>query len=354
MTFYKIEDPLAWVNKAIPIGRPNDNVRLYVVDGRQRLLPIGVAGELCIGGSGVGLGYLNQDDLTAEKFITNPYGKGKLYKTGDLVRYLDDGNLVYLGRRDFQVKLRGLRIELGEIEAALTRQQGIEDSLVTVVDERIVAYVVSQDAALDKALLRSNLKEYLPDYMVPGAFVALAQWPLTPHGKIDRRALVQPEEEQSAYVAPRDDVERQLVACWEQVLDVKPIGIKDDFFALGGHSLLAVRLLGLIRQHFKGDIALSALFQAATVEQLAALIRGDVPGAQVPLPVVLLQPQGERPPLFCVHAVGGNAFAFAHLARFLPGCQCSTSLSHFLLRLNAADFLFLNCCLSVDFVFEFF
>jgi len=274
--FFTVNDPTAYYHNTLPVGRPNDNVQLYLLNDNNQLLPTGIAGELCIAGNGVGIGYHNRSDLTAEKFIDNPFGDGKLYRTGDLMRYLDDGKLEFIGRKDFQVKVRGLRIELGEIEFALRQQEGVQDVLVTVDNERLVAYAMGDTEAMAVDSWRGRLMDYLPNYMVPNLFIPLDEWPLTPNGKIDRKAL--PDADSIAkrsveYVAPRDDVEEQLARIWSDVLGVEKVGIHDDFFELGGHSLMASRAVTQFREAFEMEIPLKVLFEMTTIAQIASYVK---------------------------------------------------------------------------------
>ncbi|RYZ46381.1 MAG: amino acid adenylation domain-containing protein, partial [Myxococcaceae bacterium] len=305
------------------LGGPLPNTRTYVLDANLHPVPVGVAGELFIAGAGLARGYLGRPHLTAERFVPNPFGSEpgeRMYRTGDKARWTQDGTLEYLGRIDFQVKLRGFRIELGEIEVALQGHPDIQDATVLVRedvpgDQRLVAYVVS-DAALEPNALRAFLKQRLPDYMVPFVYVPLATLPLATSGKVDRKALPAPEAALFAgnYEAPRGHLEQELASIWEDLLGIKPIGIKSHFFELGGHSLLAVRLMSVIRERLKRQLPLAALFQAPTVEQLAELLH------QVPAPFSPLVPirrEGTRRPFFCVHPVGGNVLSYAELARAL-------------------------------------
>ncbi|WP_425526045.1 amino acid adenylation domain-containing protein [Halotia branconii] len=272
-----------------PIGRPIANTKTYILDSNLQPLPIGVPGELYIGGASLAQGYLNRPELTQERFIPNPFNNSKLYKTGDLARYLPDGNIEYLGRIDNQVKIRGFRIELGEIEAALSQHIDIqaccvicrEDNLRETCTElsrskRLVAYlVVNQDSTPTISELRQYLKAKLPDYMVPSAFILLEYLPLTPNGKIDRKALPALELYSSnldKYVAPRNPIEELLVQIWSQVLKIDQVGINDNFFELGGHSLLGTQLVSRIRSIFKVELPLRELFATATLAELAQVI----------------------------------------------------------------------------------
>ena len=308
--------------KAPSIGRPVYNTQVYILDCHQQPVPIGVPGELHIGGVGLARGYLNRPKLTEEKFIQNPFNKfSKLYKTGDLARYLPDGNIEFLGRIDNQVKIRGFRIELGEIETAIRAavpsriaQNPIIEQTVVIAredspgDKRLVAYIVPHpEQTITTDELRRFLKQKLPDYMIPGAFVFLDTLPLTPNGKIDRNALPAPDklrqESEETFVAPRDDLELQLTKIWEQVLGTKPISVTDNFFELGGHSLLAVRLFAQIEKTFGKNLSLATLFQAPNIEQLANIIRQK--GWSSPWSsLVPIQPSGTKPILFCIHTLG--------------------------------------------------
>jgi hypothetical protein len=262
--------------KSIPIGRPIANTQIYILDSRLQPVPIGVAGELYIGGAGVARGYLNRPDLTAERVLRDPFNDkpgSTMYKTGDLGRYLADGNIEYLGRNDFQVKIRGFRIELGEIEAKLAAIDGVREAIVLAREDqpghkRLVAYVVAQEGyAMDAVVLRATLAQELADYMLPSAFVMLAALPLTSNGKVDRKALPVPDMRRSevGYVAPRTATEEALARIWEETLKLDKVGLHDNFFALGGHSLLATQVISKVRVTFKVDLPLRAIFEATTV-----------------------------------------------------------------------------------------
>ena len=265
---------------ASPIGQRIPDLRVYVLDAHRQPVPIGVAGELYVGGAGVARGYLNRMDLTAQRFIEDPFHGGRMYKTGDLGRYLPDGQIEYLGRNDFQVKIRGFRIELGEIEAQLARQPGIRQAIVLAREDspgdlRLVAYCVTHDnTALDAQALRTALGATLPEHMLPAAFVRIESLPLTNTGKLDREALPAPDSQALAtqrYEAPQGDTETQLAQIWAEVLKVERVGRQDDFFALGGHSMLAIRMLETMRQRgLSADVR--ALFDAPTLAAFAAAI----------------------------------------------------------------------------------
>jgi amino acid adenylation domain-containing protein len=310
------------------LGRAIANTQLYVLDSEGNLCPVGVAGELYIGGAGLARGYVNRPDLTAERFVPHPFSTesgARLYRTGDLARYLHDGQIEFVGRIDQQVKIRGFRIEVGEIESVLSRHAAVRDAVVVVRedvpgDRRLVAYVVGEEAATaTPAELREYLREHLPEYMIPSAFVPLAEMPLTTSGKTDRRALPAPEklsEASPAYVAPRDMLELKLAQLWEEVFGTRPVGVKDNFFELGGHSLLAVRLFALIEKQFGRRVPMAMLFERTTVEQLADLLRQE-PDEGEWSPLVEIQKGANAPPFFCVHPVGGNVFGYFELARHL-------------------------------------
>ena len=314
---------------SVPIGRPIANTQIFILDSHLQPVPVGIPGELYIGGAGLTQGYLNRPELTDEKFIQNPFANkptSRLYRTGDLARYLPDGNIEFLGRTDHQVKIRGFRIELEEIEATLRKYPAIQDVVVITRedipgDKRLVAYVVSQlEEEFQIGELRRFLKEKLPDYMIPAAFVPLDVLPLTPNGKVNRNALPIPDltrlEPQETFVAPQDDLELQLAKIWEQFLGVRPISIRDNFFDLGGHSVLAVRLFAQIGKVFGKDMPLATLFQAPTIEQLANILRdeGWSPSWSSLVPI---QPNGSKTPLFCAHAVGGNVLSLRALGQHL-------------------------------------
>lgn len=317
----------------IPIGRPIANTQAYVVDPALRPVPVGVPGELLLGGTGVARGYLNRPELTAEKFIPDPFagegggpGGGKLYRTGDRVRWRPDGTLEFLGRVDRQVKIRGFRVEPEEVEAVLATHPAVREAAVAVRedvpgDRRLAAYVVPDPAAGPTAEeLRGYLRQRLPEYMVPAAFVLLAALPRTPNGKLGLQALPAPgpaaAQPAAGSAAPRDPLESQLCLLWERLLGVRPVGRTDNFFELGGHSLLAVRLFSQIERLFGLSLPLVALFRAPTVEQLADLLRQDPHTYSWPT-LFEIQPAGSRLPLFCAAAPNVNALGYAFLARRL-------------------------------------
>ena len=317
------------------IGRPLTNVEAYVLDEYLRPVPVGVAGELYIGGAGVGRGYLNRAGLTAERFVPHPYSARsgeRLYRTGDLVRRLADGELVYEGRVDQQVKVRGYRIELGEIEAAIGAHEGVREAVVVVRedgadDKQLVAYLVAEEWAEPPSVseLRGHLKEKLPEYMIPSRFVRLEELPVTRNGKIDRAALPAPgherDGEDAGFVAPRDTLELQLAQVWEAILPHRPVGVTDNFFELGGHSLLAVRLMAAIEKQFGQKLPLATLFQGATIEQLAGALRSGGDSRHESSLVAMQKGDTGKPPFFFVHAVGGQILSYTALMRHLGAGQ---------------------------------
>src|SRR5438270_9582581 len=270
-------------DKVVTVGRPIANTQVYVLDGQLQLVPVGVPGELYIGGDGLARGYLHRPELTAERFSPHPFStepNARLYKTGDLARYRPDGSLEFLGRLDQQVKLRGYRIELGEIEALLSQHPAVRECLVLLREEgsgdkRLVAYLLPADAEARPPVseLRTHLQAMLPQYMVPTVFVEVQAWPLTPNGKIDRRTLPAPErvrpQQGKAFEEPMTAAEHLLADIWSQLLGLDKVGIHDNFFELGGDSILGLR--GIARANEMGlRFTLKQLFQYQTIAQLAA------------------------------------------------------------------------------------
>ena len=284
--------------QGVVIGRPLANTKLYILDGKLRPVPIGTAGELHIGGAGLARGYLRRDELTAERFLSNPYSSdqgGRFYKTGDLARYLPDGNVECLGRLDHQVKIRGFRIELGEVESVLRQHAGIADAVVTARDDcfgekRLVGYLISKNGPPSSAELRDFARTRLPLYMVPAQFVLLEQFPLTPNGKIDLRQLPAPEAvsaPQNNHVAPRNLDQQQLAGIWAEVLMLKQIGIDDDFFELGGDSLSATRAFARTNQAFGTNLTLREMLDRPTIRALSELVgrsKGTAPARPAIVP----------------------------------------------------------------------
>jgi acyl-coenzyme A synthetase/AMP-(fatty) acid ligase/acyl carrier protein len=270
---------------SIPIGRPLPNTEVYILDKMENLVPIGVVGELHIGGPGLARGYLNNPDLTAKKFIRNPFNNksgSRIYKTGDLARYLPDGNLEFVGRIDNQVKIRGFRIELEEIEAVLSQHPQLREVVVILREDqpenpRLVAYFVPQKEQVPTLdTLRNYLKQKLPNYMLPSAFVSLETIPLTPNGKVDRYALPAPDassiSQSISFVPPHTATQEVLVAIWSEVLGLERVSIYDNFFELGGHSLLATQVFSRLRQAFSMELSLRSLFELPTVAEFAERI----------------------------------------------------------------------------------
>ncbi|HEX8709118.1 MAG TPA: non-ribosomal peptide synthetase, partial [Pyrinomonadaceae bacterium] len=279
-----------------PIGRPIGNVRVYVLDKQQRPVPVGVVGELYIGGMGVARGYQNRAEMSAEKFIPDAYseeGGERLYRTGDWVRYVKGGKLEYVGRIDEQVKVRGFRIELGEIEAALAAHEAVREAAVVVKedssgDKRLAAYVVGREPGAPTAgELRLFIKDKLPGHMIPALFVTLDEMPLTPNGKIDRRALarlkVERTEVQANLVMPRTEAERTIAGIWQEVLQLESVGVHDNFFDLGGHSLLLIQLQGKLKEALGPGITIIDLFEHPTIAALSEELsrkRSEAPALQ--------------------------------------------------------------------------
>ncbi|MER7618495.1 amino acid adenylation domain-containing protein [Nonomuraea wenchangensis] len=302
----------------VPIGRPVANTRLEVLGPDGRRVPVGTPGELCLGGVQLARGYVGRPALTAERFVPDPYGPpgARLYRTGDVARWLPTGEVQYLGRTDFQVKIRGQRVELGEIEALLAADPAVRAAVVVLRGDRLVGYVVPEgDEPLD---LAPALRRRLPEHMVPTAWVRLDALPVTANGKLDRAALPDPGESGRApYLPPRDPFEARLATLWEETLGVDAIGVHDDFFALGGHSLLALRLTMRLRKELGREVPLSAVLTAPTVALLAAELRRPQDNDGAPRRIVPLRPTGGRDPVFLFHALGGQVFRYLPLTRHL-------------------------------------
>lgn len=323
--------------EAISIGRPIANTQIYIVDSQLQPVPIGVQGELLIGGLGVARGYHNRSELTAKKFIPNPFDPAAttpVYRTGDLARYLPSGEIECLGRSDFQVKLRGHRIELGEVESAILSSPDIKEAVVVLGEDTpghaaLIAYVAPKNATAptDHTALGNQLRKLvrtaLPEYMVPSAFMVLPRLPQTASGKIDRKALPHPTENRlevvDDYVAPRNQTEQRLAQIWGEILKLEKVSIRSNFFDLGGQSLRAVALFGRIEKEFQKKLPLATLFKSPTIEQLARAITGEVE-EKVELSwssLVPIQPRGNKRPIFLVHGAGGNVLLYQALARHL-------------------------------------
>ncbi|HXQ71731.1 MAG TPA: amino acid adenylation domain-containing protein, partial [Pyrinomonadaceae bacterium] len=334
---------------SIPIGGPVPNTQIYVVNGSQ---PSGVGerGEIYIGGVGLARGYHNRPDLTAERFVPDPFGKqpgGRLYRTGDAGRHLPEGVIQFIGRLDEQVKISGFRIEPGEIEAALETHPSVATAVAVVNEEtphdkRLIAYIVAKEDAPSTSVdeLRAYLKERVPEYMTPSAFVMLDALPLTPHGKVDKAALPTSQTNTGRpageYVAPRNTIERQLVAIWEELFKTSSIGVRDNFFDLGGHSLLLMMLVGRIEERLGERVAMADLFNGPTIENLAQLI-GQHGRPTVTSVIVPMQTSGTRPPLFGLHPGSEEVWCYSELVRRLGTDQPFYGVQA--RRLDAAGFV---------------
>jgi amino acid adenylation domain-containing protein len=309
----------------VSIGRPIANTQLYLLDEALQPVPVGVSGELYIGGAGVARGYLGRAELTAERFVPDAFSAeagSRLYRTGDVARYLRNGNVEYLGRADHQVKVRGFRIELGEIEAALRSQRGVKDAAVMVDGtgeaRRLLGYVIAEPReSIDVNTVRQELRQTLPDYMVPSLIQVLAAWPLTPNGKLDRKALPAPDfVSASTYRAPRTPREEVLCSLFSEVLGLERVGIDDNFFELGGHSLMAARLVSRLRSAFGVELGVRSLFDAPTVADLNELI--DRPIRMDPFTIVLpMRSSGDGSPLFFIHPASGFSSVYSAFIRFI-------------------------------------
>jgi amino acid adenylation domain-containing protein len=310
------------------IGRPIDNTQIYILDPRGEPVPIGAVGEIHVGGVGVARGYMSRPELTAQQFVADPFSAvqpARMYRTGDLGRWLQDGSIEYVGRNDFQVKVRGIRIEPGEIEARLMACPGVQEAVVvafedSAADKRLAGYLIPRAGAeLLASELRRQLTAVLPEYMIPSTFVTLKTFPLSPNGKLDRRALPAPDQGSVAnreYETPVGPMETTIVQIWQKLLDLPRIGRHDNFFALGGHSLLVVRLVEAIKAEFGRTIAMTLVFRAPTPAQLAAVMRGT-PAHQTWKHLVALNEGGYRSPLLCLNGFDGGVDSYQHIARFI-------------------------------------
>ena len=315
-------------NDPVLIGPPIANTQFYIVDRKMQPVPIGVPGELLIGGDGLSRGYLNRPELTAERFVENPFSdsESRVYKTGDLARFRPNGTIEFLGRLDSQVKVRGFRVELGEIEQCLIQHEGVQDAVVLTwndgnVDKRLVAYFIpAVGAQVTVSEFREFLQQKLPAYMIPSFFVEMETFPLTPNGKIDRRSFPEPEisklERDAGYVAPQGELEAQLAGIWRKALNVERIGANDNFFELGGHSLLAAQLFAQIERKLGMNLPLAILFQAPTIRQLSEKIKQNTWKSSWNS-LVPIQPQGDKPALFLIHGAEGNVLLYNRLAQKL-------------------------------------
>ncbi len=322
---------------SVPIGRPIANTQLYVLDEYMQPVPQGIVGELYIGGLGVAHGYLNKPDLSNEKFITDKFSKcpdAKLFRTGDLVRFQEDGNLEFLGRRDNQVKIRGFRIELQEIEFVLLEYDAIKETAVCVYKDssatpHLIAYIVSRDEQeLDIEGIRNHLSASLPQYMLPNYYIVIDKLPLNVNGKVDRKQLPEPKQSQTqkTYIPPRNVQEQKLVDIWARVLQKSTIGIDDNFFDQGGDSLIAVRLISQIRKEFKMEISIRSIFDTPTIKQLSELLTDKSAIDSIinknttssgPSFIIPLQKIGDKRPLFLIHPIGGTVFCYLPLRNYI-------------------------------------
>lgn len=316
----------AYSTATVPIGGPLPNVEVFVLDNNLNHVPNGTGGRLFIGGPGVARGYLRRPELTEDRFIKNPFGSGRIYDTGDRAALLPNGQLVFLGRSDKQIKIRGFRVELGEVEAVLRKHEGVEQAVVTArgtgIAKQLVAYTTGP-GDVDSSEVRTHARSLLPDYMVPAFFVRVDRIPLTPSGKVDWKALPDPDvsrlEPQQDLVEPRTPVEQQLARIWERTLLVRSIGRHDNFFDLGGHSLLAVRLLSRVEQELGVSIPLRKIFEIPTIADMARSVSpesGKRPQDDLEW-LVPINPGGSKPPLYCVHGFAGSVFFFRHVSRHL-------------------------------------
>jgi amino acid adenylation domain-containing protein len=312
--------------ETLTIGRPIANTTLYILDQLMEPVPVGIAGELWIGGDGLARGYRGRPDLTDERFVAHPFDPtpdAKIYRTGDLARYRSDGTVEFLGRIDHQVKVRGFRIELGEIETVLARHPQIVDAVVVArgsgADAELAAYVTAVEDLVPAHELRLFMAQTLPDYMVPSTVTTLEAFPLTPNGKVDRKALPEPVRERSGaheLIAPRTKLERKLTSIWERELEIHPIGVTDNFFDLGVTSIVAATLFAAIEHNIGDSLPLGAIFRAPTIERLAQLIEGGEDSSRW-TSLIPIQPQGSRPPIFCIHGGAGTILHLQPLARRL-------------------------------------
>jgi amino acid adenylation domain-containing protein len=320
-------DP-SWVS--IPYGRPIQNARYYVLDRRLRPAPVGIAGDLYIAGACLAQGYLNRPELNADRFLADPFRAGeRMYKTGDLARYFPDGVMEFLGRADFQVKVRGFRVELGEVECAITKVLGVREVVCHTYSDAsgaksLAAYVVPKHgASLDEKAIKDALGRTLPEFMVPSQVVILSALPMTPNGKIDRQALPSPTARVAAkdVVAARTELEEQLVAIWEELLERKPISVTDDFFALGGHSLLAVMLVTALKSRLGIRVPLSRVIEQPTIAAFASTIANQNSPERPSRHLLALHASGSKPPLVLVGGVGGYTFTYQNFPKLLGDDQ---------------------------------
>ena len=301
-----IVEPGAVYEFTVPIGKPFSNTKILVLTKNLKLCPIGVPGQLYITGDGLARGYLNNPELTKEKFIRNPFSKQEgalMYDTGDLVKYLPDGNVSFIGRADNQVKIRGYRIELGEIESVLQKCDLVSQAVILAKEDkqdnkRLIGYIIP-NGNFNREGINSYLDEKLPEYMIPSLLMELESFPLTPNGKVDRNALPDPDASElisGQYIAPRNDIEAKIAEIWEDILEVDQVGINDDFFELGGHSLLAVRLVSALRKAFEVEMPIGDIFDFPTVALLAGQLSNNTDNT-VLASIKAITPRPQRIPL---------------------------------------------------------
>jgi thioesterase domain-containing protein/acyl carrier protein len=325
-TWHRVES-VDETTATVPIGRPIANTRVYLLDSHLQPVPIGVVAELYVGGDGLARGYLNRAELTSERFVRDPFDadpSSRIYRTGDFARWLPDGSIDFVGRVDGQVKLRGFRIELQEIEAALAQHPDVGKSIVVAKhrggsEKALVGYVVPSNGNRPSSdAMRNFLREKLPDYMVPSAFVVLDSLPLTPNGKVDHAALPEPGEESGPiFQGPRTAVERTIARIWKELLGVASVGIRDNFFDLGGHSLLAIQLIARLEKRFGRTLPVAVLFQAPTIEQLAGLFTDD--RHEEPWSCLFpVQEEGSKLPFIWVHGDSSTALLPEYLGPDRP------------------------------------
>lgn len=350
-TYYELNPGQKILTPYAPIGKPLANTQVYVLDKNHQPVPTGIPGELCIGGDGVSLGYLFRPELNEERFISDHFTHipdARLYRTGDLVRFKKNGTLDFINRMDNQVKVRGYRIELGEIESVLAKHPSLKENVVITKkdksgENRLVAYYkVNKGSQVTADLLKTHLQQSLPDYMVPAALMEMKEFPLTPNGKIDRKALPEPEVNtngQENFIGSRTPNENLLASIWSEILGIEKISMTDDFFRLGGHSLLAVKLMMEIEKHRKIKLPLAILFTNSTIEKLARFLDSEISN-QLWQSIVPIKTQGSKPPLFFAHGVSGNVFKYHALSELLPPDQPCYGLQAY--GLNGRDIPFDN------------
>ncbi len=322
--------PVSTDDRVKGVGRPMANTTVYILDGRQKMVPVGFPGELYLGGVGVAKGYLNRPELNADRFMADPFSSrrdARMYRSGDRGRLLEDGSVELLGRIDQQIKIRGFRIEPGEIKHVLEQHPGVRQALVLASREEtsLAAFIEAPGERPASSELIAHCMKHLPHFMVPSSWTTVGAFPLNPNGKIDRRALLElaraTREQKRGSASPRTALELQLVGIWQEILGMETVGIREDFFELGGHSLLAIRLLALIQQRLSVKMSLAALIEHPTVEKLAAHMRDGASGTIPWSHLVPIQPKGTQRPLFCIHPGGGNVHGYLELSRLLGDDQ---------------------------------